>query len=99
MFNTQEITRFKEIPTPFYYYNLDLLKRTLNAVKEASSPYNYHVHYAFKANTNHEILELINQHGLGADCVSGNEEFKNEFWFRKLKMLGTLQVDFLIKIR
>jgi diaminopimelate decarboxylase len=73
VFNPQEIARFKEIPTPFYYYNLDLLERTLNKVKEASSPYNYHVHYAFKANTNNQILELIHQHGLGADCVSGNE--------------------------
>lgn len=73
MFNSQEIARFKETPTPFYYYNLDLLERTLIRVKEASAPYNYNVHYAFKANTNNQILELIHQHGLGADCVSGNE--------------------------
>ena len=73
MFNTQEIARFKETPTPFYYYNLDLLEHTLIRVKEASAPYNYNVHYAFKANTNNQILELIHQHGLGADCVSGNE--------------------------
>jgi diaminopimelate decarboxylase len=73
VFNTQEIARFKETPTPFYYYNLDLLERTLIRVKEASAPYNYNVHYAFKANTNNQILELIHQHGLGADCVSGNE--------------------------
>ena len=73
MFSNQQINRFKDIPTPFYYYNLDLLERTLNEVNNASSPYNYHVHYAFKANTNNEILEMINKHGFGADCVSGNE--------------------------
>jgi diaminopimelate decarboxylase len=73
VFNSQKIARFKETPTPFYYYNLDLLERTLIRVKEASAPYNYNVHYAFKANTNNQILELIHQHGLGADCVSGNE--------------------------
>lgn len=73
MFNTQEIARFKAIKTPFYHYNLGLLEQTLKAVNEASSPFNYHVHYAFKANTNNEILELVNQYGLGADCVSGNE--------------------------
>jgi diaminopimelate decarboxylase len=73
VFNSQEIARFKETPTPFYYYNLDLLERTLIRAKEASAPYNYNVHYAFKANTNNQILELIHQHGLGADCVSGNE--------------------------
>tara|TARA_B100000809_G_scaffold47690_1_gene42358 strand:+ start:18152 stop:19297 length:1146 start_codon:yes stop_codon:yes gene_type:complete len=73
VFNTQEIARFKETPTPFYYYKLELLEETLNAVKKASSLYDYHIHYAFKANTNTEILELIQKNGLGADCVSGNE--------------------------
>jgi len=73
MFSAEEITRFGNTPTPFYYYNLELLKATLTEVKEASSNYNYHVHYAFKANTNNRILELIQTYGLGADCVSGNE--------------------------
>lgn len=73
MFSAEEITRFNNTPTPFYYYNLELLKATLASVVETSSKYNYHVHYAFKANTNNEILELIKSYGLGADCVSGNE--------------------------
>lgn len=73
MFSKEDITRFGNIPTPFYYYNLELLKDTLNEVKNASSQYNYHVHYAFKANTNNPILELIHSYGFGADCVSGNE--------------------------
>lgn len=73
MFSNEEITHFESITTPFYYYNLELLTKTLEAVKDTSSKYNYHVHYAFKANTNNEILEVIQQHGLGADCVSGNE--------------------------
>ena len=73
MFSQEEITRFDNTPTPFYYYNLELLKATLEAVTTTSSKYNYHVHYAFKANTNNKILELIQTYGLGADCVSGNE--------------------------
>jgi diaminopimelate decarboxylase len=73
MFSTEEIARFSNIPTPFYYYNLELLKETLEEVKTISSKYNYHVHYAFKANTNNEILDVIQSYGLGADCVSGNE--------------------------
>ena len=73
MFSAKEITRFNSIPTPFYYYQMDLLKDTLVAVTEASEKYNYHVHYAFKANTNTKILELIQSYDLGADCVSGNE--------------------------
>lgn len=73
MFSTEDIARFNNTPTPFYYYNLELLKATLETVTTTSSKYNYHVHYAFKANTNTEVLELIKSHGLGADCVSGNE--------------------------
>ena len=73
MFSAEEINSFSIIPTPFYYYQLDVLKDTLAAVIEASENYNYHVHYAFKANSNTEILDLIQPYGLGADCVSGNE--------------------------
>lgn len=60
--------------TPYYYYNLDLLERTLHALTEAASGHpDYHVHYAVKANANRPILEFIAKAGLGADCVSGGE--------------------------
>lgn len=59
--------------TPYYYYNLELLVATLNAVKKSAATYNYHVHYALKANSNSTILKQILASGLGADCVSGNE--------------------------
>lgn len=65
--------QIKHIPTPSYYYNIELLKQTLNTVSEESAKYGYHVHYAIKANANPVLLKLISQHGLGADCVSGNE--------------------------
>ncbi len=73
MFSPEIIERFKNTPTPFYYYDLELLNETLKIVTEESSKYNYHVHYALKANSNLEILDVIKSHGLGADCVSGNE--------------------------
>ncbi|MDF1673947.1 MAG: diaminopimelate decarboxylase, partial [Vicingaceae bacterium] len=73
MFNPAQIEKFNNTPTPFYYYNLELLENTLKAVKSASTPYGYHIHYALKANSNHKILDLIQGYGLGADCVSGNE--------------------------
>ena len=69
----KEILRFKSLPTPFYYYNLDVLDKTLKVVVHESEKYSYHVHYALKANANDKILGLIRSHGLGADCVSGNE--------------------------
>ena len=73
MFSLSEINNFKNIPTPFYYYNMELLNKTLETVLATSQQYGYHVHYAFKANSNDEILKLIQSYGLGADCVSGNE--------------------------
>ena len=73
MFNSDLVNRFSKLETPFYYYDLQLLERTLSACKKAADKYDFHVHYAMKANFNPRVLELINNTGLGADCVSGNE--------------------------
>ena len=60
--------------TPFYYYDTALLRATLAAIAKEVAPYpNYHVHYAMKANANPRLLQVIQQAGLGADCVSGGE--------------------------
>ena len=60
--------------TPFYYYDTVLLQATLNAIRhEIAQHPNYHVHYALKANANPKVLQVIQQAGLGADCVSGGE--------------------------
>ena len=68
------VEKFKDIQTPFYYYNTDLLKATLAAINAETGKYdNYHVHYAVKANANPTILSIIKEAGLGADCVSGGE--------------------------
>lgn len=67
------IDRFQTIPTPYYYYDLDLLRRTLQVVADNAPEHNFHVHYALKANAAQEILQTIAQAGLGADCVSGGE--------------------------
>lgn len=73
MFNSSIISKFQNLPTPFYYYDLNVLKNTLQKTKEESEKYGYNVHYAFKANANDEILKVIRSYNLGADCVSGNE--------------------------
>lgn len=67
------VDKLKGIETPFYYYDIDLLKRTLKIVKEETKKYGFIQHYAIKANANRRILELIASEGFGADCVSGNE--------------------------
>lgn len=73
MFNKNDITKFSEIETPFYYYDLSLLRRTLDACRDASAPHGFHVHYAMKANFNAKVVSTIQSYGFGADCVSGNE--------------------------
>lgn len=68
------IEKFKNISTPFYYYDVELLKQTLDAIKEETAKYSsFHVHYAIKANANPELLKIISNASLGADCVSGGE--------------------------
>ena len=68
------IEKFGGLRTPFYYYDLGLLRRTLATVREsASSSPEFRVHYAVKANANPVLLAEIAASGLGADCVSGGE--------------------------
>lgn len=59
--------------TPFYFYDLAVLNRTLDTAQAFSSASNFHIHYAIKANNNKKILETIAEKGFGADCVSGWE--------------------------
>lgn len=70
---TFPIDKLKALPTPFYYYDVKLLQDTLDMVKTEAGKYDYHVHYAVKANANPRILSIIAENGLGADCVSGGE--------------------------
>ena len=68
------VDAFAKIETPFYYYDVELLKKTLDTVcKEAAKHHGFNVHYAIKANFNPRILEIIAASGIGADCVSGGE--------------------------
>ncbi len=73
MFDSVTIEKFKKLKTPFYYYDLGLLRRTLSEIEKHGLSMGYHVHYAIKANFNVRILEEIRDAGLGIDCVSGPE--------------------------
>jgi diaminopimelate decarboxylase len=66
------IEQFGKLQTPFYCYDIALLKQTLQYIKETSFD-NYCVHYAIKANANPGVLEYIRNAGLGIDAVSGGE--------------------------
>ena len=67
------LDKFKQIPTPFYYYDMALLQYTLDEIKRCIAGFPFKVHYAVKANANATILEQIRRAGLGIDCVSGGE--------------------------
>jgi len=71
---TKELTdRLGRSETPFYYYDLDLLRETLSVAAGEAANRGFKVHYAVKANFNPVIMKIISGYGLGADCVSGNE--------------------------
>ncbi|MDR2130344.1 MAG: diaminopimelate decarboxylase [Odoribacteraceae bacterium] len=70
---TATIQRFQELKTPFYYYDLELLRETLRVAVREAGRHGFHLHYAVKANANPRLLAVIREHGVGADCVSGNE--------------------------
>ena len=71
---TFPIERFKDIETPFYYYDTKVLRETLDTIREElrRNP-EYEMHYAIKANANPKVLRIISAAGFGADCVSGGE--------------------------
>lgn len=73
MINKETIRKFRDLPTPFYYYDLDVLKSNLDILKQESRSSGIKIHYAVKANPNPRILKMICSYGLGADCVSWNE--------------------------
>lgn len=74
--NLVSLSEIKERLTPYYYYDLGLLRRTLDQLLLEAGKYNFQIHYALKANTDTKVLETINNYKLGADCVSGNEILK-----------------------
>ena len=74
MKGTFPINKFRELRTPFYYYDTKVLRDTLACIRTEAAKYgNYSVHYAVKANANPKVLAIIRENGLGADCVSGGE--------------------------
>lgn len=74
MKGTFPIEKLEQLRTPFYYYDVELLRQTLNAINaEVQRHENFVVHYAVKANANPKVLRIIREAGFGADCVSGGE--------------------------
>ena len=72
--NQFPIESFRNVKTPFYYYDTALLRQTIKTITdEVAKHEGYHIHYAVKACANPKVLRIIADSGLGADCVSGGE--------------------------
>ena len=102
MKGTFPVKAFEHIRTPFYYYDVELLRSTLEAInREARRHEAFCVHYAVKANANHRVLEIIRQAGLGADCVSGGEieaSLRAGFPANKIVFAGVGKSDWEIQL-
>ena len=73
MLDINTIEKLDRVATPFYYYDMDLFRKTVDHVAVLAQEHNIKVHYAVKANVERRLLEYISSKGFGADCVSGNE--------------------------
>lgn len=73
MLSRKVAAQLREYETPFYLYDINLLRQTLESVVYESNKYNYKVHYAIKANNDDYLLSIIKEYGIGIDCASGNE--------------------------
>ncbi len=73
MFPNQVVDALNGHKTPFYYYDVELLRQTLSQVKKYGIDRGYRVHFALKANHQPKILQIVREYGLDADCVSGGE--------------------------
>lgn len=96
MFDSKVMARFSKLKTPFYYYDLSILEKTLELASAESKKYGFEVHYALKANVRQEILERVRKSGFGADCVSGNEvklALENGFPKEKIVFAGVGKSD------
>lgn len=94
--------KFQQLRTPFYYYDAELLRKTLQTINdEAGKHEGFVVHYAVKANANPQLLRIIRQAGLGADCVSGGEieaSIKAGFPASKIVFAGVGKSDWEINL-
>jgi diaminopimelate decarboxylase len=100
MLNNKNLEHFRDLRTPFYYYDLDILRATLEIISKEAGKNGYKVHYAVKANANSKLLNIISSYGFGADCVSWNEierALSTGFKSSEIVFAGVGKTDFEIE--
>ena len=96
MLKIKNIPDLKEARTPFWYYDMELFRRTVDEAAALSREYGIEIHYSIKANSEPRIVEYIRTAGLGVDCVSGNEvmfSLKHGFDPAKIVFAGVGKTD------
>lgn len=96
-----DISVLQSVRTPYYLYDMDLLRLTLSEALAARPSDNYKIHYAVKANSNPAILQTVAAFGLGADCVSGGEvrlALQNGFKAEDIVYAGVAKTDDEIRL-
>ena len=73
MLKFNDFGRVEELATPFWYYDMDVFRKTVKLAASLSERYGIGAHYALKANVEPRLVSYIASKGVGADCVSGNE--------------------------
>jgi diaminopimelate decarboxylase len=95
-FSPERLVSLHEVATPCFVYDLNIFRETLNRLNAVTRVRNFHVHYAFKANTDLQILNVVREAGLGADCVSGQEvkcAITNGFRANQIAFAGVGKTD------
>lgn len=67
----------KEYKTPLYIYDQNQIIENINTLKGISACPNMQINYATKANSNIELLKIMKDNGLHADCTGFGEYFIN----------------------
>jgi len=47
--------------TPFYFYDLEILNKTLSSIAKNIADYSFKVHYALKVNAEEKLLKIHKQ--------------------------------------
>lgn len=69
-----KVEKLKKYKTPYYYYDTNLLKKTIEKCLSITNPNEMTIHFSIKSNFNKKILQLLSSYPeMGADCVSGGE--------------------------
>lgn len=72
------IELIKNYGSPLYIYDEGILRKRCQELKNLLSSKNFRVNYSAKANTNLELLKIVNEEGLDVDAMSPGEIFIEE---------------------